>query len=458
MILLNDYKKYPERKFINELMKKFSLRNDNFRFDKKKYLISLNLYNIPLKKIPIEIGFFLKLKEINLSNTSITKIEGLDKFSQLEKLYLEQNIINKIEGLERLSNLTTLYLHFNKINKIEGLDNLIKLKVLWLYKNEIKQIENLNNLPNLQDLNLGWNQITQIEGLEKISQLERLQLNNNDISKIEGLENLTQLKFLNLNKNRIRKMVGLNKNLELQYLYLKKNRITKIEGLNSLFKLDKIELDGNSLNKEHKEIIDRGIGAIHENFIEKIINEKQEKKGINKLNLKDYEEIIVIIYRIGLEMQRHPKQFFKLKEPELRNELLVHLNIHYKGAATGETINNNGKTDILIRRDNKNILIAECKIWRDEAWLIKGIKQLLGYLTWEDINTAIILFCKNKKLTPIIKKAREILENHTCYEKKCEFIEDELKNEKIILYKFHNSDDFDKKLNLTLIVIHIPDN
>jgi hypothetical protein len=37
----------------------------------------------------------------------------------------------------------------------------------------------------------------------------------------------------------------------------------------------------------------------------------------------------------------------------------VQLNRHFEGAATGETFNHRGKTDILIRVDGKNIFIAE---------------------------------------------------------------------------------------------------
>ncbi len=264
-----DYKKYPEKKYIKKIIKKFNLKSENFAFDKKNFVISLNLCYILLKRIPKDIRFFTKLKELNLSMTSIRKIEGLDELSRLEKLYMGGNSINKIEGLEKLNNLITLDLNNNKINIIEGFDNLAKLEILWLYKNEIKKIENLRNLPNLQELNLGWNQITQIEGLENLSRLERLHINNNHLSKIQGIENLAQLKVLNFRGNKIRKIQGLSKNLELKHLYLKSNRITKIGGLMGLVKLDQLELEDNSLSEEHEKIYNRGIGAIHEVFIEK---------------------------------------------------------------------------------------------------------------------------------------------------------------------------------------------
>ena len=39
------------------------------------------------------------------------------------------------------------------------------------------------------------------------------------------------------------------------------------------------------------------------------------------------------------------------------------LNGHYEGGASGETFNYEGKTDILIRVQGKNIFIAECEYW-----------------------------------------------------------------------------------------------
>jgi hypothetical protein len=52
-----------------------------------------------------------------------------------------------------------------------------------------------------------------------------------------------------------------------------------------------------------------------------------------------------------------------MKEEDLRQHFLVQLNGQYEGRATGETFNFEGKTDILIRAERKNIFIAECKFW-----------------------------------------------------------------------------------------------
>ena len=57
----------------------------------------------------------------------------------------------------------------------------------------------------------------------------------------------------------------------------------------------------------------------------------------------------------------------------------MNLNGHYD--ATGETFNAEGKTDILIRTDGRNVFIAKCKFWKGQKALHVAIDQMLGYLT-----------------------------------------------------------------------------
>lgn len=81
-------------------------------------------------------------------------------------------------------------------------------------------------------------------------------------------------------------------------------------------------------------------------------------------------------------MERSPKAFSGMSEEDLRQHFLVQLNGHYEGQATGETFNFDGKTDILVRVDRKNIFIAECKFWRGPESFSQALDQLLGYATW----------------------------------------------------------------------------
>ena len=46
--------------------------------------------------------------------------------------------------------------------------------------------------------------------------------------------------------------------------------------------------------------------------------------------------------------------------------------------------NNLGHTDIIVREDNANLFIAECKIWHGQKQFTDAIDQLFGYVTWRD--------------------------------------------------------------------------
>ena len=77
----------------------------------------------------------------------------------------------------------------------------------------------------------------------------------------------------------------------------------------------------------------------------------------------EYQHILEVIESMVKVMERSPKDFHHINEETLRSHFLVQLNGQYEGQATGETFNSHGKTDILVRSDDRNIFIAECKFW-----------------------------------------------------------------------------------------------
>src|SRR5262249_55009856 len=85
---------------------------------------------------------------------------------------------------------------------------------------------------------------------------------------------------------------------------------------------------------------------------------------------------------------------------------------HYEGSATGETFNAAGKTDILVREGNRNLFIGECKIWHGSNKFAEAIDQLLGYLTWRDTKSALIVFSRNKHFTSVIESINTEIERH----------------------------------------------
>jgi hypothetical protein len=133
------------------------------------------------------------------------------------------------------------------------------------------------------------------------------------------------------------------------------------------------------------------------------------------LDESDYQEILRICTSMSLVMERSPTVFENAAEEHIRVYYLVQLNGQYQGAATGETFNHIGKTDILIRHQDKNIFVAECKFWAGYEELIKTTSQLLGYTTWRDTKTALIIFSRRMNFTNVISEAQRAMRNHPRY-------------------------------------------
>jgi hypothetical protein len=126
-----------------------------------------------------------------------------------------------------------------------------------------------------------------------------------------------------------------------------------------------------------------------------------------------FEHILGVIRSVGVDMERSPNAYANKGEEDRRQFLLSSLNTHYKGAAIAEAFNVTGKTDILIRWEGRNLFIAECKFWEGPKSFREAIDQLFGYAAWRDTKLALIVFVREKNLTSIIEKAREVLEQHS---------------------------------------------
>lgn len=165
----------------------------------------------------------------------------------------------------------------------------------------------------------------------------------------------------------------------------------------------------------------------------------------------EYQHILKIIDDMSMMMERSPTAFERLEEEHLRDFYLVVLNGHYEGRATGETFNASGKTDILIRENNRNVFIAECKYWHGPQTLTDALDQLLGYLTWRDTKAALIMFNRNKNFTAMVKKMVETASEHpNCKRDPVQETETRYR------FVFASKDDPVRQIILTVMAVNVP--
>ncbi|MEW2522320.1 hypothetical protein [Actinacidiphila alni] len=134
----------------------------------------------------------------------------------------------------------------------------------------------------------------------------------------------------------------------------------------------------------------------------------------------DHEKTDAVLYTEALRVLRHARnQIERLPsttrgrgEEDIRDVLLVALGAAFEGRCTAESLNGAGRTDLMLRIEDRNVLVGECKIWKGASKFEKAIDQLFGYLTRYDRFAVLPLFIDAARPEPIVEKATQLLANH----------------------------------------------
>jgi hypothetical protein len=166
---------------------------------------------------------------------------------------------------------------------------------------------------------------------------------------------------------------------------------------------------------------------------------------------EEYEHILGVLQNMTIVLERSPSAFKTMGEEDLRQHFLVQLNGHYEGAATGETFNVEGKTDILIRENGKNIFIAECKFWTGPKGFHDAIDQLLGYVSWRDTKTAVVLFNRDTAFSTMLSKVPEGLRTNANFKR-----EEKQSGEARFRAVLSHKNDPSRELTVTVLAFDVP--
>jgi hypothetical protein len=123
------------------------------------------------------------------------------------------------------------------------------------------------------------------------------------------------------------------------------------------------------------------------------------------------------MHQMTLVMERNPGTFANAEEEAIRTHFLVQLNGRYEGGATGETFNGDGKTDILVRVNGKNVFVGECKFWKGPGSLSKAIDQLMGYLSWRDTKCAVVVLVRDTEMSTVLSKVPDVVRGHSLFKR-----------------------------------------
>lgn len=169
------------------------------------------------------------------------------------------------------------------------------------------------------------------------------------------------------------------------------------------------------------------------------------------MSMEHYEHVLTVIQNMTQVMERSPSTFATMGEEALRDHYLVQLNGQFEGQATGETFNAAGKTDILLRIDGKNVFIGECKFWKGAKGYSETIDQLLGYQSWRDTKTAILIFNRNRDTSKVLEEVKATTEAYPNYKRTLNW-----KHESGFRFVMHHPSDANRELTMTVLVFDIP--
>ncbi|WP_199550256.1 hypothetical protein [Streptomyces sp. N35] len=164
-----------------------------------------------------------------------------------------------------------------------------------------------------------------------------------------------------------------------------------------------------------------------------------------------YEAALEVLRNQRNALERAPGTSAKMGEEEIRNLLLIGLNSHFEGQAAGEVFNNSGKTDILIRVEDRHIFIGECKIWKGPKTITDTLDQLLGYLTWRDTKAALLLFIRSGAPGDVMLKAIAKFQEHPNYKREGRHSTEERHD-----FVFHTNGDTSREIKIAFLPFFLP--
>ena len=95
------------------------------------------------------------------------------------KLNILNSNINSLNGIENLVNLTKLYCYSNQLTSLNGIENLVNLTELSCNSNQLTSLNGIENLVNLTELICGSNQLTSLNEIENLVNLTHFSYANN---------------------------------------------------------------------------------------------------------------------------------------------------------------------------------------------------------------------------------------------------------------------------------------
>jgi len=185
------------------------------------------------------------VRELDLRNAGVTRLEGIECFAELERLDLGNNKVRDLAPLAGLSKLVELKLTYNQLADIASLPALPRLERLSLDGNQIRDLSPLARLTSLKQLSISENRARDLSPLAGLTKLEKLQVSGNRVLDLTPLGALKNLQTLSADSNCVSDLAPITSLPELSQLSIAFNYVSSIEPLGTMTQLRHLGLSGN---------------------------------------------------------------------------------------------------------------------------------------------------------------------------------------------------------------------
>jgi Leucine-rich repeat (LRR) protein len=186
------------------------------------------------------------LTSLMANSAGITRLDGIQCFTQLNNVTLNYNAIADIAPLVANQNIISADLTSNPVTNLPLLAGMHQLQWLTLYGNNLADISWMAQMPQLVSLLLGANpQLIDISPLTGLTNLTQLDLSGTGATNFAPLAGLTRLQNLTLQNLPITSLTFLTGKTSLQYLYLYGDQVSDLAPLTNLTTLTTLQLSFN---------------------------------------------------------------------------------------------------------------------------------------------------------------------------------------------------------------------
>ena len=167
------------------------------------------------------------LDELDISDTNVTDLSPLSSCTKLTILRADRTPLTTLHGLENCIELSTLSVQDAKLTDLDGLQNTTLLKNVQLSGNPLTQVDVLaNSVPQLKRLYLDDADLSDLSWLQGAPQLEYLSVNHNHLQDLDFLEGCDALEGLSAAGNEIQSAASLAGLPALWQVVLRDNALT----------------------------------------------------------------------------------------------------------------------------------------------------------------------------------------------------------------------------------------